>query len=587
MRPVHHESVFGDAIIASLLATGGSSATTPTTEPTSASTPTSCSPSSAPPSPTNGTSCSPSTAATRRGASAVSPTASTRRSPPTGCSTSSAKASRTAASASGSRTSSRPRRLRHVLDDYRRKPAHRRPRTRVRDQAGRLGQPPRPHPVPQRHPRRHRRAEEPADRPGRRARQGAVPHRPRPHRADLHPPGGGELRRRPGPGLRRHPAPGKNTRFLPFNTGSDGPGKPGGAGNPPPTPSGAYATSYLWEQVWQRDNWLDLLERFMHPHKSKTPTGAARRTHRSSPLPPVARGQEAHRARRPARRRTRTTWSWRPPARASPTPSPGSPTASASLHTPADPAALDPDARRRRASSPASLSSTRSSSSPTAVTSTPSSGKRSAVSNRPPDSSCSDRREATGRNRSSSPRRSPKDTGKIVTVTLHSFPALRRLPQAQPDRDPGPPVRDHRGRGALLAVRRRSHRCTGRPARPRPGRRLATTPGAASAGPPTLDAASKPAARRRGQSREPLLLRVHRHAQDQNPRTLRHPRTTTARLPTRSTPTRCGRRSRKASSSTRCATTSPTTRTGNWSTKTPTSGRSTRRKRTPCSPGTP
>lgn len=41
---------------------------------------------------------------------------------------------------------------------------------------------------------------------------------------------------------------GEATRFLPFNTGSNGPGQDGGAGNPP-NPEG-YATSYLWEQVW-------------------------------------------------------------------------------------------------------------------------------------------------------------------------------------------------------------------------------------------------------------------------------------------------------------------------------------------------
>ncbi|MEU5513542.1 type I restriction endonuclease [Streptomyces griseoaurantiacus] len=66
---------------------------------------------------------------------------------------------------------------------------------------------------------------------------------------------------------------GKNTRFLPFNTGSHGPGQPGGAGNPAPTAHGTYATSYLWEHVWQRDNWLDLLQRFVHQQKHKTPGG--------------------------------------------------------------------------------------------------------------------------------------------------------------------------------------------------------------------------------------------------------------------------------------------------------------------------
>jgi type I restriction enzyme R subunit len=55
---------------------------------------------------------------------------------------------------------------------------------------------------------------------------------------------------------------GRGTRFLPFNQGSGRPGQSGGAGNPS-HPSG-YASSYLWEQVWQRDAWLDLLARYVH-----------------------------------------------------------------------------------------------------------------------------------------------------------------------------------------------------------------------------------------------------------------------------------------------------------------------------------
>ncbi|MFB6875119.1 type I restriction endonuclease subunit R [Streptomyces sp. NPDC056323] len=66
---------------------------------------------------------------------------------------------------------------------------------------------------------------------------------------------------------------GKNTRFLPFNTGSNGAGLPGGAGNTDPTAYGTYATSYLWEQVWARENWLDLLQRYVHQQKTKTPGG--------------------------------------------------------------------------------------------------------------------------------------------------------------------------------------------------------------------------------------------------------------------------------------------------------------------------
>ncbi|WP_230370338.1 type I restriction endonuclease [Paludibacterium denitrificans] len=45
---------------------------------------------------------------------------------------------------------------------------------------------------------------------------------------------------------------GTATRFLPFNQGNEG-----AAGNPP-NPHG-YATSYLWEEVWARDSWLDIL----------------------------------------------------------------------------------------------------------------------------------------------------------------------------------------------------------------------------------------------------------------------------------------------------------------------------------------
>ena len=50
---------------------------------------------------------------------------------------------------------------------------------------------------------------------------------------------------------------GRRTRFLPFNLGYGG-----SAGNPP-NPDG-HRSSYLWERVWQRDAWLDLLARFVH-----------------------------------------------------------------------------------------------------------------------------------------------------------------------------------------------------------------------------------------------------------------------------------------------------------------------------------
>jgi type I restriction enzyme, R subunit len=52
------------------------------------------------------------------------------------------------------------------------------------------------------------------------------------------------------------------TAFLPFNRGSSPDGR-GGAGNWQPA-DGSHPTSYLWRDVWQRDNWLDLVQRFVH-----------------------------------------------------------------------------------------------------------------------------------------------------------------------------------------------------------------------------------------------------------------------------------------------------------------------------------
>ena len=50
---------------------------------------------------------------------------------------------------------------------------------------------------------------------------------------------------------------GTHTRYLPFNQGDNK-----GAGNPP-NPNG-HRTAYLWEQVWARDSWLEIIARFIH-----------------------------------------------------------------------------------------------------------------------------------------------------------------------------------------------------------------------------------------------------------------------------------------------------------------------------------
>ena len=59
---------------------------------------------------------------------------------------------------------------------------------------------------------------------------------------------------------------GKDTYFLPFNQGSNGAGKVGGAGNPE-NPDG-YATSYLWEHVLQKDTLMTIIQKYMlHEYK--------------------------------------------------------------------------------------------------------------------------------------------------------------------------------------------------------------------------------------------------------------------------------------------------------------------------------
>lgn len=51
---------------------------------------------------------------------------------------------------------------------------------------------------------------------------------------------------------------GKSTFFLPFNKGRNG-----GKGNPD-NPVSGWKTAYLWEEMWQKDTWLDILARFVH-----------------------------------------------------------------------------------------------------------------------------------------------------------------------------------------------------------------------------------------------------------------------------------------------------------------------------------
>jgi type I restriction enzyme, R subunit len=56
---------------------------------------------------------------------------------------------------------------------------------------------------------------------------------------------------------------GRMTKFLPFNRGDKG-----AAGNPA-NEKGGHRTAYLWEEVWARDSWLEILGRYIVAQKDK------------------------------------------------------------------------------------------------------------------------------------------------------------------------------------------------------------------------------------------------------------------------------------------------------------------------------
>lgn len=55
---------------------------------------------------------------------------------------------------------------------------------------------------------------------------------------------------------------GTDTYFLPFNQGSNGAGNDGGAGNPQ-VEDDNYVTSYIWENVLQKDSLMDIIQKFI------------------------------------------------------------------------------------------------------------------------------------------------------------------------------------------------------------------------------------------------------------------------------------------------------------------------------------
>ena len=55
---------------------------------------------------------------------------------------------------------------------------------------------------------------------------------------------------------------GSATRFLPFNRGDNG-----AAGNPPHEQG--HRTAYLWEDIWAKDSWLEILGRYLVTQKDE------------------------------------------------------------------------------------------------------------------------------------------------------------------------------------------------------------------------------------------------------------------------------------------------------------------------------
>ena len=59
---------------------------------------------------------------------------------------------------------------------------------------------------------------------------------------------------------------GRDTKFLPFNQGSNGAGKAGGKGNPDNV---NFPTSYLWEKVLEKDMIMEILYKYVYLEKNK------------------------------------------------------------------------------------------------------------------------------------------------------------------------------------------------------------------------------------------------------------------------------------------------------------------------------
>jgi len=74
---------------------------------------------------------------------------------------------------------------------------------------------------------------------------------------------------------------GNASSFLPFNRGLEG-----GAGNAPDPAGRTYRTAYLWEEVLQRDSFLDLVARFIHLQRDEKRDDQGRKVHKETMIFP-------------------------------------------------------------------------------------------------------------------------------------------------------------------------------------------------------------------------------------------------------------------------------------------------------------
>ena len=311
----------------------------------------------------------------------------------------------------------------------------------------------------------------------------------------------------------------------------------------PPNPTG-HRTAYLWERVWQRDAWLDLLARFVHV---EMPVGGVEgreaqrrrgsifpRFHQWDAVLQLEADARAHGAGqqlpRPALGRVGQVEHDRL-ARAPPLDAPRRGRREGVRQGRRDhrPAWCSTASCRTRSTS----SSTRTASSSGSTRTRSSSRRRWRASRRGSSSRrCRSSRSSSTRSASCRQRRYA-----VIVDEAHSSQT-------------GEAAKDLKARARRgVATRRELDGGRGRGAGGRGGRATARTALAAAGGGAWAAA-------------EPVVLRVHRDAEGADARAVRHARTRRRTATRRSTSTRCGRRSRRASSSTCSRTTRPTRPTG-------------------------